>query len=150
MRRFFIVLAFASLCACGAPAADSSSIEISDYWAAPTPGGVEVSGGYLTIANESGQDDSLVGAHSPRAASVEIHEMIMDGAVMRMRHVASLTIPAGESVTLAPGGLHLMFIGVTEPFATGEEIPVTLTFEHAGDMAVTLPVRRGGVSHDAH
>lgn len=150
MRRFFIALAFASLCACGAPTVGTNSIEIRDHWAAPTPGGVEVSGGYLTIANESGQDDRLVGARSPRAASVEIHEMTMDGAVMRMRPVESLTIPAGESVTLAPGGLHLMFIGVTEPFAEGEEIPLTLTFEHAGDMDVTLPVRRGGASHDSH
>jgi copper(I)-binding protein len=69
--------------------------------------------------------------------------MSMDGAVMRMRQIeGGLAAPAGATVTLSPGGMHLMFYGVTQPFAEGESIPVTLTFEHAGDIGVTLPVRR--------
>ena len=142
--------------ACGAPqhhdaasppaASAARTLEVRNGWAAPTPGGVQVAAGYLTIVNGAGADDRLVSASSPRAAQIEVHEMSMDGAIMRMRPVAGgLAVPAGATVTLSPGGgLHLMFMGVTQPFAEGETIPVTLTFEHAGDVAVELRVRREG------
>jgi copper(I)-binding protein len=145
--------------ACGAPqqATDEAPgeqisamrLQVLDTWASPTPGGVDVSAGYLTIANDGESADRLVSASSPRAAQVEIHEMIMDGAVMQMRPLTVLEIAPGQRVELAPGGRHLMFIGVTQPFAEGEEIPVQLTFEQAGVMDIALPVRTG-VVHDQH
>lgn len=102
-----------------------------------------MSAGYLTIVNGAEAADTLVSATSPRAASVEVHEMSMDGAVMRMRQVTGgLAIPSGGEVSLAPGGNHLMFMGVTQPFAEGESIPVTLTFANAGAVEVQLPVQR--------
>ena len=133
-------------------AAPASAIEIHDPWTAPTPGGVEVSAGYLEIANSASADDRVVGVSSPRAARVEIHEMSMDGGVMRMRAVeGGLSAPAGGRVALAPGGLHLMFFGVTQPFVEGESIPVTLTFANAGDIEVSLTVRRPAVgAHSEH
>lgn len=140
--------------ACGAPqpateepAADQISpmrLQVLDTWASPTPGGVDVSAGYLTIANEGESADQLISATSPRASRVEIHEMIMDGAVMQMRPVTTLAIGPGERVELSPGGRHLMFFGVTQPFAPGEEIPVQLTFENAGVMDIALPVQTAG------
>jgi periplasmic copper chaperone A len=153
MRMVFALCALFALAACGAPPSPtepSGGVEISAAWAAPTPGGVDVSAGYLTIANSTAENDRLVAAASPRAERVEIHEMAMDGAVMRMRRAEALDIPAGEQVALAPGGLHLMFFGVTQPFAEGEEIPVTLTFERAGAVDVTLPVQRGPDAAPAH
>jgi copper(I)-binding protein len=143
-----IALAFLVLAsACGAPQTEriepSGVLEVRDGWASPTPGGVDVSAGYLTIANGTDADDRLIAASSPRAASVEIHEMEMDGAVMRMRPVEALVIPAGGEVTLGQGGAHLMFIGVTQPFTAGEEIALQLTFESAGVVDTTLPVRTG-------
>lgn len=73
--------------------------------------------------------------------------MAMDGAVMRMRKVDRLEIGAGQEVRLGPGGLHLMFFGVGEPFAEGQSIPVHLVFETAGAMDVTLPVQRSPIRH---
>jgi len=110
-----------------------------------------VSAGYLTIVNSAAADDRLIGVASPRAASAEVHEISMEGRVIRMRAVeGGLIVSAGEAVTLAPGGLHLMFFGVTQPFAEGETIPVTLTFANAGDVAATLAVRRPTTSGDSH
>lgn len=153
MRAFLCALALSLTAACGAPqqtaeepATDEISsvrLQVLDTWASPTPGGVDVSAGYLTIANEGENADRLISASSPRAARVEIHEMIMDGAVMQMRPVTALEIAPGERVELAPGGRHLMFFGVTQPFTPGEEIPVQLTFEHGGVMDIALPVQAG-------
>ncbi len=152
MKNIAALLLLALTAACGAPQTEPTppaaavfpaGITLTDAWAAPTPGGVDVSAGYLTISNGGPEDDSLIAASSPRAARVELHDMSMDGAVMRMRALDTLPVAAGEQAALAPGGMHLMFVGVTEPFIEGENIAVTLTFEHAGAIDATLPVRRG-------
>ena len=109
-----------------------------------------MSAGYLTLINDASAEDALLSASSPRAERVEVHEMTMDGGVMQMRVVERLSIPAGQSIELAPNGRHLMFYGVTQPFAVGETIPVRLTFEHAGDVDVSLPVRRPGAASAEH
>jgi len=97
--------------------------------------------GFLSIRNEGGADDRLVSASSPAVQSVEIHEMSMDGGQMRMRALPEgLAIPAGQTVTLAPGGLHLMLIGVQAPLAPGQTVPVELRFERAGTVTVNLAV----------
>ncbi len=156
MRAFLFAMSAALAAGCGqvaqeapsetaAPVAESS-LNVSDAWAAPTPGGVDVSAGYLTIANVGQVEDQLVAASSPRAARVEIHEMSDDNGVMRMRQVPSVTILPGGEAHLAPGGHHLMFFGVTQPFAEGEEIPVELRFQSGAVINVSLAVRRGG--HD--
>lgn len=140
---------------CGAPEperapAQAPAIEISDAWASPTPPGVAVSAGYLTITNTQASNDALVAVTTARAARAEAHEMAMEDGVMRMRAVETLPIPAGGAVTLAPGGLHLMFYDVAPPFTAGESIDVTLRFEHAGEIVATLPVRPRESSHGGH
>ncbi len=164
MRLALALVAALLFTACGrttlsSPGGSSEAvagIEIVDPWAAPTPGGVDVSAGYLTIRNGGAESDTLISVSSPRAASVEIHEMSMDGAVMRMRAVEDgLAIPPDGEVALEPGGYHLMFTGVTQPFAVGEEIPVTLTFANAGVVELSLPVGQGqaqgeGDSDESH
>jgi len=151
--RWILALAVLGVAACGAPeltpsehAAPAAPIAISDPWAAPTPGGVNVSAGYLTITNSTDAEDRLIAITSPRAGRAEIHEMAMEGAIMQMRPVAALPIAAGQSVTLAPGGAHIMFYDVTQPFAVGETIPVQLTFEHGGVVDATLTVRVPGAA----
>lgn len=100
-----------------------------------------VAGGFLTITNTGSADDTLVAARSPAAGRVEVHEMAMDGDVMRMREVAGgLPIPAGATVTLEPGGYHVMFMDLAGPLAEGDKAEVTLTFDRAGDVTLTLPV----------
>lgn len=124
---------------------------VESGWAGPTPGGVDVSAGYVTITNNTGAADRLVSVSSPRAHDVQLHEMSMDSSmVMQMRQVASVDLPAGATVVLGPGGKHLMFMGVNQPFTEGEQIPVTLTFEHAGAIDTTLSVSRTEPTHDGH
>ena len=157
MRALFPLFLILVATACGAPASPSeaheagASLAAHNAWAAPTPAGVDVAAGYVTITNPAGAADHLLSATSPRAERVEVHEMSMDGAVMRMRQLQRLEIPAHGEVRLGPGGNHLMFFGVREPFAQGQEIPVRLVFEHAGAIDVTLPVRRTApANHNAH
>ena len=102
-----------------------------------TPAGAPVAGGYLLITNAGEEDDRLLTATTDRSPETQIHEMRMDGDVMRMREVeGGLAIPAGQSVSLQPGGYHLMLMG-PEALTPGETHDVTLAFERAGE--VTLP-----------
>lgn len=164
MRNAFTMLgaiAALVLCACMPPAqedappttAPASGITVSDAWAAVTPSGASVGAGYMTISNV-GPADTLLGVSSPRALNVELHEMSMDGDVMRMRRVESFTVPADGVVALTPGGFHLMFMDLPAPLVAGETVPVTLTFEHTGAVEVNVPVRErmapdiGGEAHE--
>jgi len=107
-----------------------------------------VAGGFLTITNTGAQDDRLVSVSADFAKEGQIHEMAMDGDVMKMRQLADgLVIPAGETVALQPGGYHLMFMGLSNALVEGETVPVTLTFEKAGTVTVELTV--AGAAADA-
>lgn len=101
---------------------------------------------YMMIANGSGIDDALVDAEVPGCGTIELHEMVMDGDVMKMRQVAGnrIPIPAGETVMLQRGGLHVMCIDKTGEFAVGEMVPVTLQFEKAGTIEVQAQVIEPG------
>ena len=138
MRLISGLLIILALAACG-PA--PHAVEISKAWARPTPGGVDVAAGYLTITNHANTDETLVSAASPRGR-VQIHTMDMTGGMMSMRPSDGLPIKAGGALTLAPGGAHLMFDGLASPFTPGEQVPVTLTFAHAGAIEVTLSVQQ--------
>ncbi len=150
MRTLLLVFAVSITAACGAPPEVAQRLVVEDAWAAPTPGGVDVSAGYLTISNNGGAEDRLLAVSSPRAERVELHETTMDQDVMRMRPVNALVIPAGGEIALAPGGRHLMFYGVSPPFTLDEEIRVQLSFENAGVVEVTLPVRTPAAGHSGH
>jgi periplasmic copper chaperone A len=98
-------------------------------------------GGFVAIANTGTEDDRLVSAASPSAPVVQLHNMIMDNGVMIMREFENgIEIPAGMVTMLQPGGMHVMFIDAPKPFAEGETVKVTLTFEKAGDVTIDLPV----------
>jgi copper(I)-binding protein len=105
------------------------------------PPGAPTAAGYAVITNASRQDDRLIGASSPAAASVEVHAMSMAGGIMRMRPVAEgLPIGSGRTIRLAEGGYHLMFISPTRPLKRGDTVAATLRFEHAGPVAVAFKV----------
>lgn len=115
---------------------------LNDPWIAVTPPGAKAAAGFVEIVNPTEIADRLVAAASPRAASVEIHEMVEKDGMMSMRPAAGgLALAAGGAATLAPGGTHLMFMGPTAPFVAGETVPVTLTFEKAGKVEATFAVR---------
>ncbi|EPE94972.1 copper chaperone PCu(A)C [Rhizobium grahamii] len=117
--------------------------------------GAKVGGGYLELTNTGSIDDRLVRITSERAATAEVHHMSVANGVMTMRPVVDgLTIPAGKTVELKPGGYHVMFMDVAKPFKEGETIRATLTFEKAGSVDVEFTVgNAGGVkstSPDGH
>lgn len=122
-------------------------LTISNPWTRAMPPTAVAGGGFVTITNKSTQDDRLVSAQSNVAGAVELHEMSVIDDVMRMQSLPDgLLVPAGETIELKPGGLHIMFIGVETPFVQGEMIAVTLTFETAGSIQVMLPVAQVGSS----
>ncbi len=126
------------------PPMPQSTLVIADARAMPTPRGLKVAAGYLTVANGGTENDRLIAASTPRAARTEIHEIVLDGSVAKMRPVSGVEIPTGGSATLKEDGLHVMFLDVDTPFTEGETIPVQLTFEKAGTIEVTMRVKRGG------
>ncbi|MDP1730205.1 MAG: copper uptake system-associated protein [Devosia sp.] len=132
-----------------APAAITlGDLEISGAFTRATLPSAKVGGGFLTIVNKGGEADRLIGAASPVAEKVQLHQMKMEGDVMKMAELEhGIEIPAGETVVLAPGGLHIMFMGLKQAFEEGSAIPVTLTFEKAGTVEVQLQV--GAVGADA-
>ena len=125
MRALRIALLVAGLVfGPGAVSAQTGQLEVINAWARATPGKSEVGAAYVTI--QSPTADRLVSASSPVAKKVEMHTMTMSGAVMQMRPVAAIDIPAGQAVTLAPNGLHLMLDGLKSPLRAGESFPLTL------------------------
>jgi len=106
--------------------------------------------GFMTLKNNGAAGDRLISAASPAARVVELHTHIREGDVMRMRPVADIPIPPGQTVHLRPGGLHIMLIGLTEPLRQGATMPLTLRFERAGEVQVTLSVESAGARGHAH
>jgi hypothetical protein len=108
-------------------------------------------GVFLVITNTGTTPDRLIAVKSPAADKVEIHEMKMDGNIMRMREVEKgIEIPPGATVELKPGGFHVMFMGLKAPFAKDAKVPLTLVFEKAGSIDVDLMVQAMGAQAPMH
>lgn len=121
------------------------SIEIGHPWSRATPPGAATGAGYLQLTNEGAAADRLVSAASPAAAEVQIHEMRVNDGIMTMRQLPDgLAVPPGETVTLEPSSYHLMLMGLVAPLKAGERVPVTLRFERAGSVDVSLLVDQIG------
>jgi len=128
----------------------AGDLVISQPWTRATPGGAKTGGGYLTIENKGSTSDKLVSATAEVAGKVEVHEMAMNNGVMTMRPLESgLAIDPGKTVKLAPGGYHLMLMELKNPLKQGDKVPVTLQFEKAGKVAVTLEVQGVGAQEPA-
>jgi periplasmic copper chaperone A len=127
----------------------NTSITVEQPWSRATPKGAKTGAVYMTLDNKSGSEDRLTGVSSDVADKLQIHEMKVENGVMKMRKVSDgLPIPAGGSVVLKPGGYHVMMIGLKKPLTAGEKISLTLTFEKAGDISVTVPVQAMGAMQD--
>jgi periplasmic copper chaperone A len=148
-RNGFILAAMLTLAAGPALAQDYKlgAIEIEHPWARATPKGATVGAGYMTISNKGAEADRLVGGSVAFARRFEIHSMITEQGVMKMREVKDgLEIKAGETVQLKPGGYHVMFVDLKEPLAQGDHVKVTLTFAKAGTIDVEYPVEAMGAA----
>ncbi|TGQ70958.1 MAG: copper chaperone PCu(A)C [Mesorhizobium sp.] len=120
-------------------------LEIEHPWSRATPAGAKVAGGYFTITNEGSAADRLLSISSDVSEKAELHEMGVKDGVMTMRPVVGgLEIPAGGKVALAPGGYHLMFMGLKRQPKQGEKFAATLTFEKAGTVTIEFAVEGMG------
>jgi periplasmic copper chaperone A len=123
----------------------AGSLSIDHPWIRATPAGAKVAAGYMTVMNMGTTADRLVGGTSTAAGAFEIHEMAMKDGVMTMRPVAGgLPIEPGKTVTLAPGGYHIMLTGLKAPLKEGDKVTATLDFEKAGKVNVTFDVQPVG------
>ena len=137
LLAIFIMLSAAS----GIAVHGSEFINIKQAWSRATPKGSPVAAGYLTIENQGDSPDRLMEIRSVLARKVELHATTVENGVTSMRPVdGGLEIPANASVTLQPGGNHLMFVGLNAPLAEGEQVAVELIFEKAGRIAARLDV----------
>ena len=128
-----------------APAHDFKlgAITIGHPYARATVPGQPAGGGFLKLKNNGG-DDRLLSASAGVSGTVELHSMSMDGDVMRMRQVDAIALPAGKTVELKPGGLHIMFVGLKAPLKVGDSFPLKLKFEKAGEVTVEVKVEAPG------
>ena len=126
-------------------------LHIRHPWTRATPPGSQVAAAYLLLRNRAAQAERLLGASTPLAARVEMHDNVKEGEVYRMREFKSLEVPAGGKVEFLPSGKHLMLIGLKRPLKEGERIPLVLRFERAGEVRVEIEVEamtsKGGTHH---
>jgi periplasmic copper chaperone A len=126
-------------------------LEINHPWARATAPTAPAGGGFLSITNKGTTPDRLIAIRSTVAQQSQLHEMKMEGNIMRMRELDhGLAIPAGATVTLAPGGYHVMLIGLKTPLKQGSRVPVTLVFEKAGSIDIELDVQAMGSAAPTH
>jgi copper(I)-binding protein len=146
IRRLALAASFALLAVpAGALDYKLGALEIGQPWTRATPPTAPSGGGFLTVTNTGTTPDRLIAVKSPAADKVEIHEMKMDGNVMRMRELEKgIEIAPGATIDLKPGGFHIMFMGLKAPFAKDTKVPATLVFEKAGSIDVELLVQAMG------
>ena len=118
-------------------------INIGHPYARATASGQTTGGGFLKLENV-GADDKLLSASAAVSSAVELHLMTMEGDVMRMRQVDGIALPAGKTVELKPGGLHIMFVGLKAPLKAGDAFPLKLKFEKVGEVEVMVNVEAPG------
>lgn len=141
----------------GAADFKAGDIVVSEPWArASASKAMKAGAAFVTLSNHGGKMDRLVAAASPVAMKTELHTHLMDGGVMRMRQVDAIEVHPGTPTVLQPGGLHIMFMGLRAPLKEGQKIPVTLTFEQAGQVVISAtvlaPGAKGldGMGHHGH
>ena len=125
------------------------SIKIENAYVRATAPGQPAAGAFMKIDN-SGVADQLVSASSPAAGEVQLHQMSMEGNVMKMGQVKDIAVPANGSVDLKPGGYHIMLMNIKAPLKAGETVPVKLKFAKAGEVEVKLPVNAVGSGMNMH
>jgi copper(I)-binding protein len=141
-------------CTFGAGAASAheyalKSLKIDHPFARATPPGAKTGGVFVTVENTGSQSDRLISVSSPVAGVADLHEMKVDAGVMRMRGVAALEVKPGETLELKPGGYHVMLSELRQPLKVGDKFPLTLKFENAGTVEVSVWVEEMGAGGSA-
>jgi len=153
MSRSIAFAVLAAVFVSGAALAEDyqvKTLRVSNPFARATPPGAKVAGAFMTIKNVGLDADRLVSVSSPAAGLVEIHEMAMEGGMMKMRALKGIDLKPGATVELQPGGYHVMLEDLKQPLKQGEQIPVKLTFEKAGVVEVMVHVEAMGAAAHTH
>jgi periplasmic copper chaperone A len=145
IRIVLLVVGF--VFAAGAASAQTGGLQVENAWARATPGKSQIGAAYVTI--QSPTPDRLVAASTPVAKEAQLHTMEMSGMVMKMRPISGVDIPADKPVTLGPGGMHIMLMGLKEPLKAGQSFPLTLNFAKAGTRTVDVAVEPVGATGPA-
>jgi len=116
-----------------------AQVTVQNPWVRATLPGQEVAGAYMTLVSAS--DTRLVSVSSPVAATTELHQMTMEGDVMRMHPVSGIDLPAGRKIELKPGGYHLMLIDIKRQLKVGETVPIALVIEDRSGKRTRLDVK---------
>ena len=120
----------------------TDQVSVSDAYVRAVPPGQPNSASFMEITNGSSTDHALVGGSSPAAEVLELHTHTMEGGMMRMRQIEKIDLPAGQSVKLQPGGLHVMLIGLKQNLVPDENVPITLKYEDGSEVTIEAPVRK--------
>lgn len=138
LARTSLILAFLLVTAKGALASDLTIVNMqAPASLTPNAGSGAI---YLTIENHGAEADRLLGMATPAASMAMLHEMKMEGDVMKMRALTSLDVPAGAIVELKPGTSHIMLMGMKAPLKAGDTVQLELRFEKSGVLKVDVPV----------
>ena len=153
MSRSIAFAVLAAVFVSGAALAEDyqvKTLRVSNPFARATPPGAKVAGAFMTIKNVGPDADRLVSVSSPAAGLVEIHEMAMEGGMMKMRALKGIDLKPGATVELQPGGYHVMLEDLKQPLKQGEQIPIKLTFEKAGVLDIKVNVEAMGAAAHTH
>ena len=125
---------------------------VSGAWSRAMPPSAPTGAVYFTLDNPGEQPERLLGAQTPRAGKTELHTHVHEGEIMRMQQVESVEIPAGGQAEFKPGGHHVMLFELKQPLNAGEQFPLTLIFEHAGEVVVDVLIQESApqAAGDAH
>jgi copper(I)-binding protein len=167
MNRMTIVFAAVLSLTFNAAAEDYAiaTLRIVNPWARATPRGADIGGAYMTIRNTGTDADRLIGGSTAIANRFEVHQMLMDKGVMKMRPVeGGLEIKPGQAVEFKPGSFHVMLMGLKQQLEKGQRVKATLEFEKAGKVDIEFaveaigagapaakgPAPKGPIDHGAH
>lgn len=148
MKRRLFLSVCTLLIAAATTSAQAESLEVSNAWVRQGPPTAQVLAAYMTLANPGTQELAITGASSPQFESVEIHRTEIVDGMARMIPQERLSIPAGGSVALEPGGLHLMLINAKQPLAADATVQIELRLDGGGSVSVAAPVRADAGMHE--
>lgn len=148
MRLSLLAAAFAVTLGAPALAQQPPGVAVTSVWARATPPGAQSGVVYFTVTNSGAAADQLLSASTPVAGKAQLHTTIMDNGVMKMRPIKAIDVKPGATVTLKPGGMHLMLTALKGPLKQGQSFPLSLTFAKAGKVETTVSVEKIGAMGD--
>jgi copper(I)-binding protein len=145
LRRFtrpLLVSLLATAMAGGAWAEGiADRVTVTDPYVRAVPPVVKTTAAFMQLQSDDDEERFLVSASTPVAGAVELHMHVQDGEVMRMRRIVHIHLPSRQTVSLQPGGLHIMLFDLKQPLSAGDEVPITLTFEDGSSKDIVAVVR---------